>query len=82
MEDIWFVRDKFMVTKIHAFQTLRAANCIERRSIPYVYQQFNVSFGYINQAPTISSTAARMINGLVDNFNRKKKTAHLHCFHA
>ena len=73
IEDIWFVSDRFLVTKIPALQTMRSANRIERKNEPYIYKQFNVRFCYTNLANTDTITKSRISNALIDQLNRKKK---------
>ena len=72
-EDIWFMGDNFLVSTLHSFQTMRTAARLNWKPVPYIYEQFNVTFAYINQTTYIRSTAARILNALIETLNRKNK---------
>ena len=73
MEDVSFVGDRFLLGAITQLQAMKSAAKIERKLIPYMYEQFNVIFAYVNQTSYVRSTAARALNAMTATFNRKNK---------
>ena len=66
-------RDKFLVSALPPLQAMKTASQLQCKPIPYVYEQFNITFAYVNQTSYVRSIAAWILNALIQTFNRKNK---------
>ena len=62
-----------MIDAVKHMQTMKTAVRLGRKPRPYLYEQFNLIFSYVNQSTYVRSIAARILNALIQTFNRKNK---------
>ena len=77
LNDVWIIGDSFVNEVYHVFQKMRDDARMDRRPLPYMYQQYNVACYTPNPKSVLKDVLARLVNCFIKALNNAKKLPRL-----
>ena len=72
-KDLWIIGDKFLHSIFDTLQSVRDQAKDKKKSLPYIYETYNVTLLMDNPIPQIHNLLARLLNCLIKGLNNKSK---------
>ena len=72
LDDVWIVGDSFLREINAGLLAFRTAAQVHKKPRPYLFEQYNVTSYYASSTRLVTSTLARIINGLIEGLNNEE----------
>ena len=71
--DAWFVGDQFLLDSVNSLPALKSQAIAKKRSIPYLYEYYNI-FSYVQKADSaVKTVIARVNNAVLEGLNTRSR---------